>query len=410
MKNKDDYLLSIVIPTRNRQFYALEAVKQCLAVTDDRVQVVVSDNSDSDSLQHQIESLQEQRIKYRFIAHRIPGVDNYANGIEMSDGEYVCCLGDDDGVVTYITDVVSWAKDHHVTAIKPGVQATYIWPNVVSYYKDGCVGLSEYSARYWYVNVKEELVKFLNTGCGDLPNAMLPKAYHGIIRRDLFDKINEKTGHYCGGLSPDIYLSISLSLLIDKLLCIDVPLTIFGACKQSTTGDSLNKTNKGKLEDAPHFIGQPYEWSKKVPRFYCGSNIWADSAMHALEEMDAKDMMGEFSVERLTCDGWLNQKLYREELMENFRNNNGDSVLLKELIKKERTRAFIRQAKSCLRNNKIVFGTYRKLRDLSKRSSGSKAFPVTSISGIAEAEQLISKAVSKEVSSLLSALRESEEK
>ncbi len=400
-----DYLLSVVIPTRNRQEYAIKSVKQCLSVTDSRVQIIVSDNSDDNSLQPEIEALNESRVKYQFIDKRIPGVDNYANGIAMCEGEYICCIGDDDGIITSITDITEWAKENNIPAIKPGVHAGYIWPNVVEYYKNGCLSLNEVSATYYHVDVKKELVKFLHTGCDDLPNAQLPKAYHGIIRKDLFDKIKEKTGRYCGGLSPDIYLSISLSLLLDDLLCIDIPLTIFGACKASTTGDSLNKINKGKLEDAPHFVGQPYVWSSKVPRFYCGSNIWADSALHALEEMGADDMMDEFSVEQLSCYGLLAQKLYREEIMENFEKNGGDKKLLKQLIRKEYPAHILRTLKAKFRTNKLVFGTYKILRSLYQKDS--KAFSRPDVMDIAQAERIVTDTIGAEVAKLIVVLKES---
>ena len=87
------YLLSIVIPTRNRSIYCFEAVKQILNVTDERVQIVVTDNSDKNTLQKQFNELCSDRVKYKFISTRISGVDNYAYGIELSEGEYVCCIG-----------------------------------------------------------------------------------------------------------------------------------------------------------------------------------------------------------------------------------------------------------------------------------------------------------------------------
>ena len=49
------YLLSIVIPTRNRQKYALQSVQQIYDVTDDAVQIVVQDNSDDNSLSAMLE-------------------------------------------------------------------------------------------------------------------------------------------------------------------------------------------------------------------------------------------------------------------------------------------------------------------------------------------------------------------
>ena len=50
MNNNVEYLLSIVVPTRNRQFYAIQTIKQILSIADKSIQVVVSDNSDDNSL------------------------------------------------------------------------------------------------------------------------------------------------------------------------------------------------------------------------------------------------------------------------------------------------------------------------------------------------------------------------
>ena len=393
MKNNVEYLLSIVVPTRNRQFYAIQTVKQILSIADKSTQVVVSDNSDDNSLKEMIEAINDDRVIYEYINDRIPGVDNYANGISMSDGKYVCCIGDDDGVLREIIDVVKWASDNNIKAIKPGVQASYIWPNTVELYKTGCLSLDTVDCSYKYINPKKELIPFLKAGCIDFPEAKLVKAYHGIVRRDLFEELKSRTGKFCGGLSPDIYLSVSLSLLVEELVCLNIPLTIFGACKQSTTGDSLNKINVGKLEDAPHFVGQKYEWSNKVPRFYCGMNIWADSALHALSDMKENDMMNLFSIEHLTSFCLLNYKNYEKEIMENFHLNNCDTKVLNDLLRSERAVSRKRNFKTFIKQQKIIFELYKKIRDTYYKLANSQSFSQNGVSDICEAERIVSKRI-----------------
>lgn len=395
------YLLSIVIPTRNRKYYAINTIKQILNVTDENVQIIVSDNSDNGSLKENIRLIDSDRIKYEYIEKRIPGVDNYANGISMCDGEYICCIGDDDGILKEIQHVVQWASINDVKAIKPGVQASYIWPNTVELYKTGCLSLDRIDTSIKRVNPREELKKFLKTGCIDFPNAMLAKAYHGIIRRDLFEQIYQRTGKYCGGLSPDIYLSVALSSLIDEVVCLNIPVTIFGACKQSTTGDSLNKVNVGKLENAPHFVGQQYEWSKMVPRYYCGMNIWADSALHALSDMREYEMIKLFSIEHLTSFCLLNYKDYSKEIMENFYLNCGDERLLNELISKERVEFRKAKLKAFIRQQKIIFEVYKKIRDYYYKIRKSQTFSQNGVGNISEAEKIISKKTESSFNKLL---------
>ena len=400
------YLLSIVIPTRNRQYYALESVKQILSVTDDRVQIIVSDNSDDNCLEASIADLQSDRIKYQFIDRRIPGVDNYANGIAMSDGRYVCCIGDDDGVLRSITEIVEWADENDIKAIKTGVQATYIWPNASPAYKTGCLSMSDANASVKYVDTKPQLDTFIQSGCLDLTNAVLPKAYHGIIRRDMFDIIKERTGRYCGGLSPDIYLCVSLSLIIDRFVCLDVPVTIFGACKASTTADSLNKINVSKLEEAPHFVGQEYTWSSKVPRFYCGANIWADSALHALEDMKATDLLDAYPVEPITAACMLRCPEYNRETEENFASNNGDKEKL-QVVFEQKEKAYKREKiLDYLRQKKIIFGAYKMLRSFIQRAKKSQGYAMQDVLDIGAAERIVSNSLAETNDKLLNVLRQ----
>lgn len=384
------YLLSIVIPTRNRSIYCLEAVRQILNVTDERVQIVVTDNSDKNTLQKQFNELCSDRVKYKFISTRISGVDNYAYGIELSEGEYVCCIGDDDGILRNILPITLWMKDNQVDAVKPGVQATYFWPKATKEYDSGCVGLTEISEEVAIVDPKKELVNFMRSGIIDFPNAKLVKAYHGIVKRELFEKIKERTGKFCGGLSPDIYLSVALSTIVNRLVCIDVPISIFGACRASTTADSVNKINMGKLEDAPHFIGQAYEWSTLVPKYYCGSNIWADSALHAACEMGRKDLCEKFSLEKFSGYSLVYYKHFKKEIMKNFLKNNGDLKRLNEEKKKNLQPYIKSRIKEIVRRQKKMIYFYRKLRNKKQKSLGKDSFVKTDINNIVIAELMIS--------------------
>lgn len=403
------YLLSIVIPSRNRQKYAVQSVRQIYDVTDDSVQIVVQDNSDDNSLAAMLEKENfSERVKYTFIPTRIPGVDNYAGGIAASDGEYVCCIGDDDGVLRGILDVVKWAKENGVALIKPGVQASYFWPGTMPSFLEGCLNLEYTDASHFYVNPQKELEAFLKTGCIDFPNAKLVKAYHGIVRKDMFNKIYEKTGHYCGGLSPDIYLSTSLSLDTTSLLCLNFPLTIFGACKQSTTGDSVNKVNFSKLELAPHFVGQPYTWSEKVPAYYCGHNIWADSAMHALDDMGAAEMKKHFSVVKLSGLDMLNHPAYKKEILENLYRNGHTEKELRQRIRQIYPAFAKKRIKETFRKIKPVAKLYRTIRDKRQAQVDERVFTKAGVTNIKTAEEIITATVAPSIRQFLENMKEAE--
>ena len=61
------YLLSVIIPTKNRAFYCIRAVDQILSLKDNRIQIVIRDNSDTNELEKIIREKSSKTIKYDYI-------------------------------------------------------------------------------------------------------------------------------------------------------------------------------------------------------------------------------------------------------------------------------------------------------------------------------------------------------
>ena len=128
-KTNDNYILSIIIPTRNRERYAFDCVMQILESTNSDVQVVIQDNSDTDSLYNKfIDSPFLSRIKYSYSNEVLSFVVNFSNAVSQADGEYVCMIGDDDGINPEIVKFVYWAKENDIEAITPEIRLNYVWP------------------------------------------------------------------------------------------------------------------------------------------------------------------------------------------------------------------------------------------------------------------------------------------
>ena len=53
-----EYLISVIIPTRNRQLYAKAAVRQIISISD-KIEVIVHDNSDDESLRDSLKDLMD---------------------------------------------------------------------------------------------------------------------------------------------------------------------------------------------------------------------------------------------------------------------------------------------------------------------------------------------------------------
>lgn len=318
-------LLSILIPTRNRQEYALLVASHILKIDDSRFQVIIYDNSDSNKLEALLsDCLIDPRIKYFYNGAVLSFVDNFSLGIEKCEGEYITIIGDDDGINPLIMNIVSWASKNEIEAITPSLPLVYNWPGSGANFEtgNGRLNISDISCQAIFWDTKREVIKFLENGCLNYLSFNLAKVYHGLIRRSVLEKIKDKTGKYIGGLSPDIYLSIATSLLVEKVLVIQYPLTISGICKKSGSSDSASGKHTGELIQAPHFIGhENYIWSKNIPAFYSVETIWADSALGAIRDLKGNNLIRHFRIDILSAQCLKLHPQFRSLIVKNLANN-----------------------------------------------------------------------------------------
>lgn len=294
-----EFLLSVVIPTRNRSFYAQHAARQVLAIGDSRIQVIVHDNSDEPGLRDQLEDLiSSGALTYAYHPGLLSFVDNFEAAVRLAAGDYVCVIGDDDGVAPTIIDIVDWAARHGVEAVVPSLDAIYYWPGSVDQGRAHLTASLVVSRPTWSARVEDPrraVARLARRGGLDYATLPLVKVYHGIVKRDLLAKVRQKAGKCFGGLSPDIYSAVALSLAAESVVVLGWPLTIPGICRSSGSGESAAGKHVGRLQDAPHFSGhKDYEWSPRVPRLYSVETIWADSMIAALHDMGEIALINDF--------------------------------------------------------------------------------------------------------------------
>ena len=325
MNENEEPLLSIIIPTKNREKYALSVTKQILSFPYSNIQLVVQNNSDTNILEDMLSNYKnDKRLKYNYYEGILSTIDNFSQAMALCDGEYVCVIGDDDGINPEIIKIVEWAKQYHIDAIKPGLQFFYLWPESgTSINKEnannGAISISEVTCKVKISNTKIELEKLMADGCQNYLHRDLVKIYHGVVKRKYMEQIKEITGSYFGGLAPDIYSCIALSSLIKKVVSIDYPLTISGACKKSSSADSATGRHTGKLEDAPHFTGHyNYKWAIEVPEFYSVETIWADSGLASVKDMKQKDLLTHFECAALTEKCFYNSPEYSKIIKQHY--------------------------------------------------------------------------------------------
>lgn len=313
-------LLSIVIPTREREYYCIEVIKDILSYERDDLELVICDNSDTNQIEDYLNQNPDDRVVYKHIHGRINSVINMDTAMQMASGEYVCMIGDDDTILPAIFDVTEWAQSNNFDNVSQRDPINYLWPNSIS--PKGKIFWDEDDSRnkWEMLETSNQLLKFVRGGLIHY-KLFLPRVYHGIVKREVLVKIKEKVGYMIGGLSPDIYLAVAVACTINTFFVVDSPFTIAGACPKSTSTTSKTGGHVGELESAPHLYKRgDYEWDERIPRLYSVETIWGETAIKALSEMGRVDLINE-----------INQGFFLGLLLKN--NTNIIKIVIREILK-----------------------------------------------------------------------------
>lgn len=281
-------LISIVVPTKNRYVYLENFVSSFIAFESTEIELIIQDNSDIQSIEFLsfLKKIDDIRIKYFYRNDWLSVVENCDLGIDAAFGEYVCMLGDDDGMLFKVSlDVVRYSIKNKYDAVIVN-KAEYYWPDTShAVWKDLLAGnlfYKKYSFQAKRISIENELLDVLKEGAASSLR-LLPRVYHGFVKKEALDKLKSISGSYFPGPSPDMANAIGLSRVVENLVEIDVPAVISGHSKKSTGGMGGEKKHHGRIEDQsflPKYTSKL--WSNKIPKFWSGSTIYAESAKEAL--------------------------------------------------------------------------------------------------------------------------------
>ena len=234
-------------------------------------------------------------MKYQYAPERINSLINMDYAISLATGKYITMIGDDDTVLPTIFDVVKYANKFGYDAISQKNVIPYFWPNSLGAGSSGKLNLNRFSFEKKRPDINKNLNLFLKNGMIDYLSFDFPKVYHGIVLKSVLDKVKSKTGHYFGGLSPDIYAAMTLSFFTERFIVIDYPFSVGGICKSSTTAQGMTGGHIGELKTAPHLYKRGnYIWDKRIPQYYSVESIWAESAIKGFIELDNEFLLKDF--------------------------------------------------------------------------------------------------------------------
>lgn len=278
-------VLSVIIPTHNRPECAVATIRAVLSASPD-IEVVVSDTSEIDSISAAFTEDNSARLKLLRPSRPLSVVENFNIGLEAATGDFLVFIGDDDLVSPEIVDVALWAQREGVEAVAFSFPILYYWPNFISKtrWKAGSSTLviNSYDGRVREINTTSELKFALSRLGGGVFD--MPRAYAGMVSRDLVNRIVDRHGALFGGVSPDIYSAALISLEARRAFKLNFPIVIPGASGGSTSGQSARGQHVGGLRDNPH-IGafMNLTWDQRVPEYYSVPTVWGFSLIKAIE-------------------------------------------------------------------------------------------------------------------------------
>lgn len=369
-------ILSIIIPTKNRQKYCLAAVKQIVSLKSKDIEICIQDNSDDNLLQEQIEQLCCSDIVYNYHSGVLSFVDNFSEAVSLASGEYLCMIGDDDGILPNITTECQYMKDKGLDAYIPGLNAIYYWPSpnpIEENQRKGYLIINGTRTKKKSVDPLMVLNDLLKKGALNYYTFDMPRLYHGIVKRDVLETIKMQAGNYFKGLTPDIYMAVALSFVCKKVERSDYPVTISGICPTSGSADSATGRHTGELKNAPHFRGHDsYEWDNLVPAFYSVETIWAETLIKAIKDFQSDKLIETLNLPLLYS---VCEKKYPQF-----------SYLIKEFAQKNKIQVLTPKAENKFLKKLVVFSGHIRHRFLY-----GKSYRFTDVYDIEKACEIISK-------------------
>jgi glycosyltransferase involved in cell wall biosynthesis len=235
-------MLSIVIPTRNRQTYVVCAVRAALERSLDDIEVVVSDNSNEPEIIFQILNpyLDDSRLKILPSTDQVLTMkDNWERAIKETRGDWISIIGDDDLLDPSLQDFLKVIDVHSPeTEVLTWEKPNYLWPDLRAPHNEvAALPLGEQCQNLVPIKMLEVLYSWnevRNPGAG-------ASIYHGVMRRSYIDRIKLKRGgKFFRYSSVDFDAGYTAFLEAKNVAISRRPFSIIGASRKSNAGSVNN--------------------------------------------------------------------------------------------------------------------------------------------------------------------------
>ena len=224
---------SIIVPTRNRQYWAINAIKSCTLSRYENIEIIVTDVSDEDTLREDIKKLQDPRIKYFHHSKKLSMRDNWEYGVSKSSGDYVSIIGDDDALMPdgflFAFELLKLSKSQVLHCTPPN----YKWPDYPLINRRNYIGLKLPTT---VLEIKEPQEKLRSAYRFEEKFGTGPGIYHGLVSRKFLNELKSKRGSFFVSEEVDFDSGICTVLYSDSYLETTYPIFLSGHCFASNSG------------------------------------------------------------------------------------------------------------------------------------------------------------------------------
>lgn len=235
--------ITIAIPTiAGRQVYLKSCLETCITQDDDRLEILVSDNSDGQS-RDLVESFNDRRIRYVKPDRYLPMSAHWDFMVEHVSGDSLTIIGDDDGLMPQCTSTLREVyRTYGNVAIRHPL-GTYFWPDFPDKEKAGTI-------EFLHATPESPVLVNCSAFLRDICNARQRYIDGPMIYQNFIPTQTLRSCRVGGKLfrrnSPDIYSSVAIASRIPSFLLIPHHLTLPGLGARSNGASVKRNGNDGK--------------------------------------------------------------------------------------------------------------------------------------------------------------------
>lgn len=244
-------ILSICVPSRNRQIYFQEAIKSLTASKRDDVEFVLADNSDDPSIMDGFMQAHAGDTRIRYLPSppkTLPMMDNWERTLQAATGRFVSFIGDDDHVDPELAGfLVNLERQVDADAIC-WTGPNYIWPTEGS--RPHTISISLGTGVTLLDRKRLMRRAFLWEDCSHVPLSGC-SIYHGALSRRLLDRIRRMgNGRYFEFPVVDYEMAFKAILFGETFVHVARPFSVLGACAESNSRAIGNVEAERKSQEA----------------------------------------------------------------------------------------------------------------------------------------------------------------